>query len=130
MKTKKKGLHQKRSTFSPNSGEDQKKSSSPRTEQFFSNSSGDLHLDARRNQILGGDTDEDHNQIIGVDTAKLLGEIYPPSPPGLATPTGSIANGFQAIVCYNDMRRTGNKSGLYIYYSASWLSVMFLPRCY
>ena len=30
---------------------------------------------------LLGDKDADHTQIIGGDTVKLLGEIYPPSPP-------------------------------------------------
>ena len=60
MKTKKKDLHQKK-------------------EQFFSpNSSGDLRSDAHLRQIIGGDADVDHTQIIGRDTVKLLGGIYPP----------------------------------------------------
>ena len=64
----------------PNSGEDQKKKrSSPKMEHFFSpNSSGDLRSDAHRSQIFGGDADEDHTQIIGRDTVKLLGGIHPP----------------------------------------------------
>ena len=45
---------------------------------FFPKSSEDLRLDARQSQIIGGDADEDHNQSIGGDTVKLLGEIYPP----------------------------------------------------
>ena len=48
-------------------------------EHFFSpNSSTDLHSDAHQSQIIGGDADEDHTQIVGGDTVKLLGGIYPP----------------------------------------------------
>ena len=48
-------------------------------EHFFSpNSSGDLHSDAHRSQIFEGDADENHTQIIGGDTVKLLEGIYPP----------------------------------------------------
>ena len=42
----KKDLHQKWNTFSPNS-------------------SGDLRSDAQQSQIIGGDADVDHTQIIG-----------------------------------------------------------------
>ena len=46
-------------------------------EHFHSpNSSGDLRSDAHQSQIIGGDTDVDHTQIIG--------GIYPPSPRVLA----------------------------------------------
>ena len=56
-------------------------------EHFFPpNSRGDLRSDVHRNQIFGGDADEDHTQIIGKDTVKLLGGYFPPSPPGLGTP--------------------------------------------
>ena len=65
--------------FSPNSGEDQKKRSSPKMEHFFSsNSSGDLRSDAHQSQIIGGDADVDHTQIIG--------GYIPTSPPGFGTP--------------------------------------------
>ena len=47
---------------------------------FSPNSSGDLRSDARQSQIIGGDADVDHTQIIGV--------IYPPSLPGFGTPAG------------------------------------------
>ena len=48
-------------------------------EHFFSpNSSGDLRSDAHQSQIIGGDVDVDHTQIIGRDTIKLLGGMYPP----------------------------------------------------
>ena len=53
MKTKKKGLHQK----------------FPRFEI-------DLRSHAHQSQIMGGDANDDHNQIIGGDTVKLLAEIY------------------------------------------------------
>ena len=67
---------------------DQKKRSSPKMEHFFSaNSSGDLRSDAHQSQIVGGDADEDHIQVIGGDTFKLLGDIYsPPPPPGFRQP--------------------------------------------
>ena len=52
--------------FSPNSGEDQKKRSSPKMEHLFSpNSSGDLRSDARQSQIFWEDADVDHTQTIG-----------------------------------------------------------------
>ena len=54
-------------------------------EHFFSpNSSGNLHSDAQGSQIVGGDADEDHTQIIGGDTVKLLGVYIPPFSPVLA----------------------------------------------
>ena len=56
-------------------------------QHFFSpNSSGDLRSDAHQSQIIGGDADEDHTQIIDGDTVKLLGGIYPPIPPGFRHP--------------------------------------------
>ena len=59
--------------FSPNS--DQKKRSSPEMERFFSPNSSRY---AHQSQIIGGDADKDHTQIIGGNTVKLLGGIYPP----------------------------------------------------
>ena len=48
-------------------------------EHFFSpNSSTDLRSDAHQSQIIGGDADEDHSQIVGGYTVKLLGGTYPP----------------------------------------------------
>ena len=64
MKTKKKGLHQKWNTFL----------------------STDLRSDAHQSQIIGGDADEDHAQIVGGYTVKLLGEIYSPHPPLVLAP--------------------------------------------
>ena len=50
-------------------------------EHFFSrNSSGDLRSDAYQSQIIEGDADEDHTQIIGEDI----------SPPGIGTPAFGI----------------------------------------
>ena len=55
-------------------------------ERFFSpNWSGDLRSGAKQSQIIGGDADVDHTQIIGGDTVKLLGEISP-HPPGFRHP--------------------------------------------
>ena len=59
--------------------EEQKKRSSPKMEHFFSpKSSGDLCSDAHQSQIIGGDADVDHTQIIG--------GIYPPIPHGFRHP--------------------------------------------
>ena len=56
-------------------------------EHFFSvNSSGDLRSDVHQSQIIGGDADENHTQIIRGDTVKLLERIYPPPPPGFRHP--------------------------------------------
>ena len=56
---KKKSLYQKWNTF------------------FSPNSSRDLRSDANQSQIIGGDRGEDHTQIFGGDTAKLLGGYTP-----------------------------------------------------
>ena len=45
---------------------------------FFPNSNTDLRSDAHQSQIIGGDADEDHTQIVGGYTVKLLGGMYPP----------------------------------------------------
>ena len=45
---------------------------------FYPNSSGDLRSDAHQNQIIGGDADEDHTQIIEGDAIKLLGGYIRP----------------------------------------------------
>ena len=39
-----------------------------------------LRSDAHQSQIIGGDADENHTQIAGGYTVKLLGGIYPQSP--------------------------------------------------
>ena len=54
---------------------------------FSQNSSGDLRSDARQSQIIVGDADVDHTQIIGGDTVKLFGG-YIPHPPGFRRPCG------------------------------------------
>ena len=75
--------------------EDQKrKRSSPKMELFFPqiqvktkkrssskfspNSRAGLRSHAHQGQIIGGDADEDHTQIIGGDAVKLLGGYPPP----------------------------------------------------
>ena len=50
--------------FSPNSGENPKKSLHQKW-NIFPNSSGHLRSDAHQSQIIGGDADVDHNQTIG-----------------------------------------------------------------
>ena len=66
-KTKKKGLHHKWKTFSPNS-------------------SGQLRSNAHQSQIIGGNADVGHSDTIGGHTAKLLGEYILLSPPGFGIP--------------------------------------------
>ena len=62
-------------------------------EHFFSpNSGADLRSDAHQSQIIGGNADVDHTQIIGGDTAKLLGGYIPPSPRVLAPLPASKTN--------------------------------------
>ena len=67
VKTKKKVLTKNGTLFDPNSGKD-------------------LHSDAHQNQIIGGNADEDHTQIIGVNAVKLLGGYIPPFPLGFWHP--------------------------------------------
>ena len=56
-------------------------------ERFFSpNSGGDLRSDAHQSQIIEGDADVDHTQIIGGDTVKLQRIQSPPSPRVSTTP--------------------------------------------
>ena len=50
---------------------------------FPPNSSTDLRAGAHQSQIIGGDADEDHTQIVGGYTVKLLGGYIPP---GFGTP--------------------------------------------
>ena len=42
--------------------------------------STDLRSNAHQSQIIGGDADEDHTQIVGGCTVKLLGDISPHPP--------------------------------------------------
>ena len=61
----KKGLHQKWNTFPKPQGT-LKKRSLPEMEHLFSpNSSRDLRSDAHQSQIIGGNADEYHTQIVG-----------------------------------------------------------------
>ena len=70
-----------------------KKRSSPEKEHFFPpNSSGDLRSNAHWSQIIGGDADEDHTQIIGGGYSQIIGGIYPPFPPGFGTPAYTSTN--------------------------------------
>ena len=42
---------------------------------FSPNFSGDLRSDAHQSQIIGGDADVNHTQIIGGNTVTLLGAV-------------------------------------------------------
>ena len=53
------------------------------------NSSGGLRSDTYQRQIIEGDADEDHTQIIGGIQSNYWGGYVPPSPPGFGTPAGS-----------------------------------------
>ena len=78
-RAKKRSSPEIKHVFTPNSSVDQKKRASPKMEHLFSpNSSGDLRSDARQSQIIGGNADVDHTQIIG--------GIYPPHPPRVSAP--------------------------------------------
>ena len=78
-----------------------KKRSSPKMEHFLSpNSGGDLRSDPHQSQIIGGDADEDHTQIIEGDTVKLLGGYTPNPPPGFGTPAQTSISPPSYTVCY------------------------------
>ena len=83
-------------------------------EHFFSpNSNGDLRSDAHQSQIIGGDADVDHTQIIGGDNVKLLGRIiYPPIPPGFQHPclSGSTPQRARFHVCCMNCQHLGNSA--------------------
>ena len=72
QKKKKKGLHQKRNTFSPNS-------------------SGHRRSDAHQSQIIGEDADVHHTvlKLPGGIQPNYWGDISPPPPPGFDTPVGN-----------------------------------------
>ena len=56
-------------------------------EHFLSStSSTDLRSDAHQSQIIGGDADEDHTQIVGGGYSQIIGAVYPPIPPGFRHP--------------------------------------------
>ena len=56
-------------------------------EHFFpSNSSGHLRSDAHQSQIIWGEADVDHTQIIGGGYSQNIWRIYPPIPLGFGTP--------------------------------------------
>ena len=68
--------------------------------KFFSpNSSRGLRSDAHQSQIIGGDADEDHTQIIG--------GIYPPIPPptGFGTPVKNHVQYASSRVCLGQLQQ-------------------------
>ena len=79
------------------SSEDQKKVFTKNRTLFSPSSNGDLRSDAHQSQIIGGDADEGHTQIIGGITVKLLGGYVTPIPPGFRHPcliASSVAANF------------------------------------
>ena len=81
-KPKKKDHHQKWNTFFPKFRWRPNKRSSPKFPRFEEETWAHMHT---RVKLLGGDADEDHNQIIG-------GIYPPPSSPGFGTPANSNHN--------------------------------------
>ena len=66
---------------------------------FFPNWSGDLRLDAHQSQIIGGDVDKDHTQIIGGGYSQIIGgniSLTPP-PPGFGIPESNYADQIQCL---------------------------------
>ena len=136
--------------------EDQKKRSPPKVEHFFPriqvktkklkkvftkkgalfspNSRGDLRSDAHQSQIIGGDANVDHTQIIGRVTVKLLGDISSPSPPGgFGTPGFNCVQNVRfcfLVVLIAGWREHG-RLHLYSKYIVGYLIVMILfLSCY
>ena len=67
--------------------EGQKKRSSPKLEAFFStNSSEDQRSDVDQSQIIGGDADVDHTQIIEGIQSNYWGGSILPIPKGFGIP--------------------------------------------
>ena len=62
--------------------------------------STDLRSDAHQSQIIGGDADEDHTQIVWGYTVKLLGGYIPP-PPLVSAPLVALKTNEQTISLRN-----------------------------
>ena len=62
---------------------------------FSPNCSGDLCSDAHQSQIIGGDADEDHTQIIWGGYSQIIGGNI--SPPGFGTPELNYADQTQCL---------------------------------
>ena len=93
MKTKKRSSPKLEGFFSPNSSEDQKNKVFTKIERLFSqNSSEDQRSDADQSQVIGGDADVYHTQIIGGIQSNYWGRYIPP---GFGTPacTGAYLGG-------------------------------------
>ena len=86
MKTKKKGLHQKWKTFFPRIQVTTKKKKKVYTRNGTLFLSTNLRSDAHQSQIIGGNAEEDHTQIVGGVYSQIIGEdISSPSPPCFGT---------------------------------------------
>ena len=129
-----------RTLFSPNSGEDQKKRSSPKIEHFFSPILGkdqkkkglqqekntfspNLRSAVHPFKLLGGCRSEPFSNYWG-DTAKLLGGIYPLHPPRVSAPlieslllarlhifhSHNVVKKTTTLFCCKQCRRPSNRS--------------------
>ena len=104
MKTQKKVFTKNGTLFSPNADEN-------------------LLSDARQSQIIGGNADVDHTQIIGVDTVRLSGGIYSPrvSAPLIATKIGLLGmKGY--LETYNRVKY------ILSYLSRFWMRLLLMPN--
>ena len=81
MKTKKKVFTKNGTLFSPNSSVDQTKTKKVFTGDETLFLSTDLRSDAHQSQIIGGDADEDHTQIVGGVYSQIIGGDISPCPP-------------------------------------------------
>ena len=93
MKTEKKDLHQQWNFFFPRI--------QVRT----------CRSDAHQRQIIVGDTDVDHTQIIGEDAVKIFGGYIPPSPPGFGTPAQGQGSRIQKqVFSKNKTKKNSSKN--------------------
>ena len=111
--------------------EDQKKRSLLEMEHFFSpNLSTNLRSDAHQSQIIGGDADKDHTQIVGGYTVKLLGGYIPP---GFGTPggvyhikiVGGRSRGFGPLAQTGEIKE---KVLMHKIHCNNWSKIYFLSR--
>ena len=80
-------------------------------EHFFpSNSSGDLRSDAHESQIIWGEADVDHTQIIDGGYSQNIWRIYSPIPPGFGTPAQGQGSRIQEqVFSKNKTKKSSSK---------------------
>ena len=67
---------------------------------FFPNSGGDLRSDAHQSQIIGGDADVDHTQIIRGIQSNYWGDISPHPPRVLAPLARNLVKNYEHLFCF------------------------------